>query len=105
MKIETKFYAELIDRFLDRLDFWERKALGDEPNIQVSYVEGDPKQTLSIVLSPLTPILHVKTTSKEHQLALELSVDRFIKAAAAVGFKHICIGQNDRIEYAYRCRP
>ena len=103
-----EFHNELIERFLGLLDWHERKALGSRDRIRVACVEGSPEsitlaKRTTLLISPASPVLHVQSESMAHECALELSVDCYIKAATAVGFKWLCFNHTSTICYAHCC--
>ena len=105
----NEFHNELIERFLQLLDWYEREALGSRDRICVSYVEGSPEcitlaERTTLLISPNAPVLHVKTESLAHEFALMLSAERYVKAAAAVGFRWLCFNHSSTICFAHHCK-
>ena len=104
--IGSEIHTELIRRFLGLLVSNQRNALGDERRIQVVFVEGDREavelaERSHLLISPITPVLHIKAESVTHQHALELSYKPFCQAAAAAGFEWLSFSPADFIGYAF----
>jgi hypothetical protein len=100
--MNQEFYDVLIERFLQKLDWHERQALGDRERIRVTYVEGDLKtmelaRRCSLVIDPSTAILHIQAQSWAHERCLELSLDRYKEVAGSVGFRLISFNHTEGI--------
>jgi hypothetical protein len=104
--IQSEIYRRLIKQFLNSLTPNQRDALGDEQRIRVDFVQGDQEavelaERSHLLISPITPVLHIKAESVTHQHALELSYKPFCRAAAAAGFEWLSFSPADFIGYAF----
>lgn len=106
--MSQEFHEELIERFLALLDSHEREALGSRDRIRISFAQGSPEsyalaEKTNLLINPTSPVLHVQSESIAHQFALELSIDSYLKAAAAAGFQWLCLNPTPMICYAHFC--
>lgn len=107
--IQSEIYRQLIRNFLSSLTPNQIDAIGGEPNIRVAFVKGDQQaidlaERSSLIISPIAPILHIRSESPAHQKALELSYKPFCKAAAIAGFQWLSFSCGELISYAFRAR-
>ncbi|HEY9906859.1 MAG TPA: hypothetical protein V6D18_04545 [Thermosynechococcaceae cyanobacterium] len=103
-----ELHDESIQRFLNELDYPARKALADA-KISISFGEGDQEtvelaERYTLVLSPISPVLHIQAEPNAYYWSLLLSLTKFLEAAGRAGLERFSICTTPLVGCVYYCK-